>query len=324
MMTIDTPRLPNQPKRCGFIALLGRPNVGKSSLLNRFVGQKVAITSSVVQTTRHRMKGIANVGSAQLIFLDSPGLSKPLDTLGQWLVDEAKAALADADTVALVVDGTLDPGPGEAWLAEQLHASGKPMALIVNKIDRLKQNPDLIRQRIQAYENLVKPTNTDQRWLGSVGVSAKTGLKADKALGLLVSGLPYGAWHYDEDTVTDQRLRELAAEFIREQVMRQLYDELPHSVAVVIDSYTEPTSPKQPIRVVASLLVDQTSQKGMVIGKGGHQLKAIRLAAQTAFAKLAGNTVAMELHVSVRKNWRKDPSFLKQLGLATDTLGLKS
>jgi GTPase len=241
-----------KPKRLksGFVAIVGRPNVGKSTLLNQLLGQKVAITSSVVQTTRHRIRGvITEEGKGQLVFLDTPGFSKALDKLGNWLVDEANAGLSEADACLMVVDVTLVPGKGEAWLARQLAAANKPVVLALNKVDRLAQNLPLQELRKQAYldclaENGLKTVK------GVLTLSGKTGKHKEKLMNALWPLLPVGVPYYEADALTDQRLREMSAELIREQVLRQTSEEVPHSVAVVIETFREPDTDENSLYLV--------------------------------------------------------------------------
>jgi GTPase len=298
--------------KSGFIALVGRPNVGKSSLLNRLVGQKVAITSPIAQTTRHRIRGVMTNPNSQIIFLDTPGLSKPLDKLGHFLVDEAQAALGEADGFMMVVDATVEPGSGDAWVIEQIKATGKPLLLILNKIDRLASNGPLRDARQKAYAHLLLGIKTHDL----VMVSAKTAKNIPRIAAALEPWLTPGPRYYDDETVTDQRMREMAAELIREQVLRNTQQEIPHSVAVLIESYKEPLVPGDPVHICATLVVNQKSQKGMLIGKEGHLIKQIKDHAQKAISVLCDQPVVLECHVSVRANWRRDDQFLKQLGLA--------
>lgn len=315
-------KLPQTPTRCGFVALVGRPNMGKSTLLNRLIGQKVAIASPVAQTTRHRIRGVLTEGNAQLILLDTPGFSKPLDALGNYLTDEGKAALKEADAYVLVFDITVVPGPGDAWVAqqvqEQAQATKKPVILVLNKVDRLAQNRPLQLERKKAYQALLNLPQVKETLM----ISAKTGKGQAQLQQALFNCLPQGQFLYEEDALTDQRLREMAAELIREQVLRHTHEELPHSVAVAMERFEETTPdglPRDKVLIVATLYVDQTSQKGMVIGKGGHLVKTMGSAARYGLEKLLERPVFLELKVDVRKNWRKDEVFLKTLGLAPPT-----
>ncbi len=303
--------------RSGFVGLVGRPNVGKSTLLNRLVGQKVAITSHVPQTTRHRIKGVVTVPkTGQVVLLDTPGFSKPLDELGTFLNAEGNAALNEADMFMVVVDLNQMAGKGDAWVLEQVKATGKFIFLVLNKLDQLGKDENKKARHRKSYLDLMAGYPTFQ----SVMVSARTGKQCNQIIKHLLRQLPQGPAYYDEDALTDQRLREMSAEIIREKVMRLMQDELPHSVAVMIDTFDE-SNPER-VRIEATLVVDQDSQKGMVIGKGGQMIKSIGTDARKDIETLIGNDCFLGLNVIVKKNWRKDPKFLKQLGWASE-MGVK-
>ncbi len=300
--------------RSGFIAILGRPNMGKSTLLNQLVGQKVAITSSVVQTTRHRIKGVVHVkdknnkAKGQIVFLDTPGFSKAMDKLGEYLTTESKAALSEADCFVMVVDITEPPGKGDEWIAEQIKSTGKFVLLLLNKVDRLS-SPVTRQERRQAYLALFK----DYPKISAINISAKTGKNMDKIPDTLVRKLPEGPSYYDEESITDQRIREISAEIIREKVLRNTRDEIPHSVAIGIETFKES---EDKTHIEAYLYVDQKSQKGMLIGKNGVMIKAIGIQARQEIQKMVDSPVHLDLQVRVKENWRKDIPFLKSLGLA--------
>lgn len=311
--------------RSGFVGIIGRPNVGKSTLLNRLVGQKVAITSAVPQTTRHRIKGIITVPkTGQIVLMDTPGFSKPLDSLGNYLTEEGQAALNECDAFMLVVNVAEPPGKGDAWVVQQLidqvkkRASNEGMSrpqyilLVMNKLDTLKTKRDVLESHKKAYLALMEGVDQWQY----VVVSARTGKQCEQIPKLLLRHLPEGPQYYAEDALTDQRLREMVAEIIREQVMRQTSEELPHSVAVVIDEFNE-TKPEKVV-ITATLYVNQTSQKGMVIGKGGQMIKALGVEARKQIEPLLNRPVFLELNVAVKPNWRKDKQFLQTLGLAAE------
>lgn len=296
--------------RSGFVALLGRPNVGKSTLLNRLVGQKIAITSPVSQTTRHRIKGVVTNEKGQVIFLDTPGFSKPLDRLGNYLTDESLAALSEADLFVMVVDVSQPPGKGDAWVAEQLKETGKFVLLVVNKIDTLKNKPAKLQEHRALYGDLFK-SYTHHKVLS---ISAKTGKHMAELIDMVIRKLPEGPAYYPEDAVTDQRLREITAEIIREKVLLNTREEIPHSVAVGIESFDE-TDPDI-VRIDATLYVDQKSQKGILIGHEGSMIKTIGTEARLEIETLLEQKVHLALNVKIRENWRKDIKFLKSLGLA--------
>jgi GTPase len=297
--------------RAGFIAIVGRPNVGKSTLLNALLGQKVAITSPRVQTTRHRIRGVLTLeGRGQIVFLDTPGISKPMDKLGEFLSHEAEQALNDADSFLLVVDGSLPMGKGDQWLAEQLKATGKFIFLLINKIDRVKEKEHREKLR-NTYLTLFEEYPT---W-DYLTVSAITGKRLQDLPRLLLKRLPEAPPIYAEDDLTDQRIRDIAQEMIREKAMLLTEDELPHGIAVFIEKYDE--SDPDCTRIYAIVYVDQKSQKGMVIGKNGQMIKQIGQAARKDIEELVENKVFLDLQVKVKENWRRDLQFLKLLGLST-------
>jgi GTP-binding protein Era len=289
--------------KSGFVALIGRPNVGKSTLLNRLVGQKIAIESPVVQTTRHRIRGVVTSEKGQIVFLDTPGLITPKDTLGSYLTDEAGAALAEADGFLFVVDATVPPGPGDETIAKRLLKAGRWVVLILNKSDRFSRKSP----HSAAYQALVPGAKV-------LAISAKTGKNTEQLLEVVLRQLSPGPAYYPEESVTDQRLREMSAEMIREQVLLLTRDELPHSVAVGIELFDE----SQPglIRIEATLYVDQPSQKGMVIGAGGQMIKEIGTEARKVLEALLERPVFLGLNVKVKRHWRRNAQFLKSLGMA--------
>lgn len=299
--------------RSGFVAIIGRPNVGKSTLLNALVGQKIAISSPVAQTTRHRIKGVITNSKGQIIFLDTPGFSKPLtssDQLGHYLTTEGMAALSEADALVMVVDGSVEPGKGDQWVAEQLKQTNKYIVLIVNKMDRLKQKPALKLERKAAYATLFDGYPKAE----VLTISAKTGKNLSTVTDTLMRRLPEGPAYYPDDAVTDQRLREISAELIREQVLLNTREEIPHSVAIAMNTFDE-TNPEC-IKIAATLYVDQESQKGILIGQGGQMIKIIGTNARKEIEQLLEAHVHLDLQVKLRKNWRRDPQFLQSIGMA--------
>jgi GTP-binding protein Era len=296
--------------RSGFVALLGRPNVGKSTLLNRLVGQKIAITSPVPQTTRHRIKGVVSNEKGQVIFLDTPGFSKPLDKLGTFLTDESLAALSEADAFLMVVDVSIPPGKGDEWVAAQIRATGKFVLLVLNKSDILKNKPVKLLEHRKAYNDLFKEYPKAK----ALSVSAKTGKNLSELIETAIRKLPEGPAYYPEDAVTDQRLREITAEIIREKVLLNTREEIPHSVAIGIETFNEDNP--EITHIEATLYVDQKSQKGILIGQAGSMIKEIGIQARYEIEKLLEQKVHLALNVKLKENWRKDRVFLKSLGLA--------
>jgi GTP-binding protein Era len=287
--------------RSGFVALVGRPNVGKSTLLNALVGQKIAITSPVAQTTRNRLQGILTLPQAQLIFVDTPGIHKPHHRLGEILVHNAQAAMGAVDVVVVVVDGSQPAGKGDSFIAH-LCPSGIPVCLCLNKQDLLKPEEEPgIRE---SYQVLLPHAPC-------LGVSALDPETLTPLVEQIVSLLPLGPYYYPPDQVTDQPERFIMAELIREQILLQMRQEIPHSVAVVVEQVEE--LPRI-TRVLASIYVERDSQKRILIGTGGSQLKQIGEAARQQMEKLIDGKIYLGLFVKVRPHWRQSAGMLRSLG----------
>ncbi len=288
--------------RSGFVALVGRPNVGKSTLLNQLVGHKVAITSPVAQTTRHRLRGILTRGTAQLVLLDTPGIHKPHHLLGEHLVKVARSAIGEVDLVLLLMDGSMAPGPGDAYIVQLLRHSGARLVVGLNKQDLV--NPKRAAELQHRYRSLV----------GGCPFFGFSALQGD-GCGQLVEGLshclPEGPHLYPPHAVSDQPERLLLSEQIREQVLHLTREEVPHSVAVRIDGIREE---RHCTRITAVVLVERSSQKGILIGKGGGMLKAIGTAARLQMQTLIAGPVHLELFVKVSHHWRRHPGRLAELG----------
>lgn len=293
------------PFRSGFVAIVGRPNVGKSTLLNRFAGQKVAIVSSKPQTTRHAIRGVVDQEHSQIVFVDTPGIHRPLHLLGEALVKQAEAALFEVDAIVLMVDGNDPPGPGDQFVCKLAFDSGKPVVLALNKVDRGRIGP----QRAAEYAQLGD-------FVGSVVISAQRGTGCKKLLTVLEPLLPEGPRFYEADQVTDQTLRQLAGEFIREQVLRQTEDEVPHAVAVRIDDWKEREDGL--VEIAATLFVERESQKGILIGQKGARLKEIGVRSRETIEKAMGQRVFLQLWVKVLPRWRQQKDALKRLGYVVD------
>ncbi|MFN6324095.1 MAG: GTPase Era [Aphanizomenon sp.] len=289
--------------KSGFIGIIGRPNVGKSTLMNELVGQKIAITSPVSQTTRNRLKGILTTETAQLIFVDTPGIHKPHHQLGEVLVKNAKIAIESVDVILFVVDGTVACGPGDRYVAELLINSQTPVILGVNKID---QQPEDAQKIDDSYIQLAN----NYQWQ-NVKFSAKTGAELLQLQDLLISHIEPGPFYYPPDLVTDQPERFIMGELIREQILLLTRQEVPHSVAIAIDLVEE--SPKI-TRVLATIHVERDSQKGILIGKGGTMLKSIGSEARQQIQKLITGKVYLELFVKVQPKWRHSRVRLAELG----------
>ncbi|MFB2979372.1 GTPase Era [Microseira sp. BLCC-F43] len=289
--------------KSGFIGIIGRPNVGKSTLMNQLVGQKIAITSPVAQTTRNRLRGILTTPEAQMIFVDTPGIHKPHHQLGEVLVQNAQIAIKSVDVVLFVVDGSVEMGGGDRFIAELLENTKTPVILGLNKIDQLAQDsPEIDR----SYNELAEP----QKWR-VVKFSAITGEGLDSLQKLLIEKLESGPYYYPPDLVTDQPERFIMGELIREQILLLTREEVPHSVAVTIEKVEEEPAIT---RVFAAINVERDSQKGILIGKKGSMLKAIGSAAREQMQKLIAGKIYLELFVKVEPKWRQSRSRLAELG----------
>lgn len=289
--------------KSGFIGIIGRPNVGKSTLMNQLVGQKIAITSPVAQTTRNRLRGILTTPEAQFIFVDTPGIHKPHHQLGEVLVQNAKIAIESVDVVLFVVDGSTACGTGDRYIADLLNRIQTPVILGLNKID---QQPSDFQQIDDSYTQLAQ----SHQWQ-TIKFSAKTGTGLPELQQLIIEQLEPGPLYYPPDLVTDQPERFIMGELIREQILLLTREEVPHSVAVAIDLVEEtPTI----TRVLATIHVERDSQKGILIGKGGGMLKAIGTSAREQIQKLIAGKVYLELFVKVQPKWRQSRMRLADLG----------
>jgi GTP-binding protein Era len=292
--------------KAGTVSLIGRPNAGKSTLLNRFVGQKIAIVSDKPQTTRHRIIGVRNTPGGQIVFIDTPGIHKPMHRMNQRMVDMAIDVLGGVDLVVLVVDATLRPGTGDRFVLDALARAKTPAVLALNKIDAVAK-PRLL-PLLDHYAK-VHP------FAALVPLSALSGDGVDILEREILAALPDGEWLYPDDYLTDQTERILAAELIREKVLVHTRDELPYSTAVLIDRYEEPGPDATLTRIYASVVVDRESQKGIVVGAGGAMIKRIGVEARRDLEEMLGGRVHLELHVKVRPDWRDDERILDEIGL---------
>lgn len=290
--------------KSGFVTLIGRPNVGKSTLMNHLIGQKIAITSDKPQTTRNRIQTVYTDERGQIIFLDTPGIHKAKNKLGEYMVSVAEHTLKEVDIVLWLVEPTTFIGAGERHIAEQLNKIKTPIMLVINKIDTLK-NQDEILTFIDAYKDICS-------FAEIVPVSALKDKNTDLMTELIFKYLPYGPQFYDEDTVTDQPMRQIAAELIREKALRLLDDEIPHGVAVTIEKMTERANGMMDIE--ANIVCERDSHKGIIIGKGGSMLKKIGTAARREIENLMDTKVNLQLWVKVRKEWRDSELYMKNYG----------
>ncbi|MEE9240907.1 MAG: GTPase Era [bacterium] len=294
--------------RSGFAVLVGRPNVGKSTLLNQILGQKLAITTRKPGTTRRRLLGVHTTPQGQAVFLDTPGLERPDSKLGRFLLEEVKAAFSSADVVLFITDAQDEPADIQAL--ELLGDTGTPFFLVLNKVDLMKDKKKLLPlierySRIGGFEEFFP-------------VSALKGTNVDRLLSALIARLPEGPRHFSSDTITDASERTLVEEFVREQVYRQLHKEVPYAVAVqVSEMERDPESDR--LHIEASIYVERKSQRGIVIGRGGERLKSIGQAARLEIEKRFGEEVYLGLHVRVKPNWRQRDGALHDLGYTTDS-----
>ena len=282
--------------KSGFAARLGRPNVGKSTLLNTILGQKIVIATDKAQTTRKRIKGIFTNDEGQIVFIDTPGIHKPLDKLGEFLIDEVKSSVPDADVILFLVDVSEPAGAGDKWIAENiLKEVKKPVIIVLNKVDKIK-DPVKKEMNLLTYKTLFGQN------LPTAKISAQTGRNIDTLISTIMRKLPEAPPIYPPDEVTDESMRSIAQEIIREKILINTQDEIPHSVAVIISKYEE----KEKIdRIFADIHVEQDSQKGIMIGKKGQMLKTIGTQARMELEKVLDKKVYLELNVKVTKNWRK-------------------
>lgn len=290
------------PFRSGYVAIIGQPNVGKSTLLNTLLGQKIAITTRKPQTTRNRILGVYTSPSAQVIFLDTPGIHSPRDRLGQYMVETALKTLEEVDQVLLVVEPKL-PDQAEEGIIERLARCTIPCILVVNKTDRLPR--DKLLPLLEAYMGM-------KIFREVVPVSALKGTNVDRLVEILVENMPEGPMYYPEDVVTDRMERFMASELIREAVMEQTGDELPYSIAVDVEEFSERESGAVYIRGI--IYVERESQKGIIIGKGGRALKRIGTKARLQIGRMLAATVYLDLRVKRREGWRQDDDSLRGFG----------
>jgi GTP-binding protein Era len=290
--------------KSGFVTIIGRPNVGKSTLLNQILGQKIVITTDKAQTTRKRIKGIYTTKEGQIVFIDTPGVHRPLNKLGEFLMDEAKIAIPDADLILFLVDGSEPAGKGDKWIAQNLLQTDIPIIIVMNKVDKIKKT-----QKIE--ENLLTYKTLFEKNLPLVRLSAKTGRNIDTLLKNIYQKLPKGEIMYPEDVVTEETMRDVAQEIIREKILLNTSDEIPHAVAVKIENYFEQEDID---KIYATIYCETKSQKGILIGKGGNLLKKIGTDARLELEKIVDKKVFLGLEVKVEKDWRKKDNILKDFG----------
>ncbi|MBE5865519.1 MAG: GTPase Era [Lachnospiraceae bacterium] len=292
----------NSAFKSGFVTLIGRPNVGKSTLMNHLIGQKIAITSNKPQTTRNRIQTVLTLDDAQIVFLDTPGIHKAKNKLGDYMVNVAERTLNEVDVILWLVEPTTYIGAGERHIIEQLKKTKTPVILVINKTDTVKREEvltfiDTYRKELDFHE--------------IVPVSALKGDNTDVLVDCIVKYLPYGQPFYDEDTITDQPMRQIVAELIREKALRLLQEEIPHGVAVSIESMKEKG---RICHIDATIVCERDSHKGIIIGKGGQMLKKIGSQARPDIEDLLEMQVNLQLWVKVKKDWRDSDFLLKNFG----------
>lgn len=295
--------------KSGFISIIGRPNVGKSTFLNRVIGQKIAIMSDKPQTTRNKVQGVLTTDDSQLIFIDTPGIHKPKHKLGEFMLKTSKNTLREVDVIMFMVNAEQKLGPGDQFIMDLLEGNDTPVFLIINKIDRV--HPDELLTIIDRYKEKYD-------FAEIVPISALEGHNVDNLLTTLKKYMPEGPQYYPADQVTDHPERFIISELIREKVLHLTREEIPHSVAVVIDKIKRDEDNPKKIRVQATIMVERDSQKGIVIGKQGAMLKQVGTRARKDIEMLLGSKVYLELWVKVQKDWRNKSTHLRDFGFNED------
>ena len=290
--------------KSGFVSIVGRPNVGKSTLMNHIIGEKIAITSPKPQTTRNRIQTVYTDDRGQIVFLDTPGIHKAKNKLGNFMVETALDTIGDADLVLWLVEPTTYIGKGEQEIAKKLSAHSGSVILVMNKVDTIRK--DELLTCIDEYKDVLD-------FVAIIPLSAKTGDNVDDLIDTMFEYLPEGPAYYDEDTLTDQPMREIAAEMIREKALRLLSDEVPHGIAVVTEKMKKRPD-KDLWDIEATIICEKDSHKGMIIGKGGSMLKKIGSSARPDIEKLVDAKVNLKLWVKVRKDWRDNDNRLHEYG----------
>ncbi|EOI00301.1 GTPase Era [Enterococcus moraviensis ATCC BAA-383] len=293
--------------KSGFVAIVGRPNVGKSTLLNRIVGQKIAIMSDKAQTTRNKIQGIYTVPEAQIVFIDTPGIHKPKHRLGDFMVETAYSALREVDATLFMISADQKRGKGDDFIIERLKTMSSPVYLVINKIDTV--HPDQLLGIIEDYASQMEFAEV-------VPISATEGNNVDRLMDVLVDQMPEGPQYFPDDQVTDHPEYFIVSELVREKVLLLTRDEIPHSVAVVVDSMKRDENDK--VRIQATIIVERDSQKGIIIGKGGKMLKQIGTKARQDIEHLLDDKVYLELWVKVQKDWRDKKVHLQDFGYRKD------
>ena len=289
--------------KSGFVAIVGRPNVGKSTFMNYVLGQKIAIMSDKAQTTRNKIQGVYTKEDAQIVFLDTPGIHKPKHELGEFMVKSAYSALKEVDAVLFMVNVSEKRGPGDDFIIEKLKGIKTPIFLVLNKIDLV--TPEVLLERVESYKDALD-------FAGVFPISVLQGNNVNELMEGLINALPEGPQYYPADQITDHPEYFVVSELIREKILQLTQEEIPHSVAVTVDKMQKDEFDK--VHVYANIIVERKSQKGIIIGKGGRLLKEIGTRARHDIEQLLGNKVYLELWVKVEKDWRKRKSNLQEYG----------
>ncbi len=296
--------------KSGFATLIGRPNVGKSTLMNHLIGQKIAITSNKPQTTRNRIQTVyTDNEKGQIVFLDTPGMHKAKNKLGEYMVNVAKSTMKDVDVILWLVEPDKEVGGGDKKIAEQLAKVDVPVILVINKVDMISH--DEILEVIAAYKDLLD-------FAEIIPVSARTGENCDDVIDAIYKYLPYGPMFYDEDTITDQPMRQIAAEMIREKALHALQNEVPHGIAVSIDQMKLREGKRPIYDIDATIICERDSHKGIIIGKQGAMLKQIGTNARYEIEKMLEAKVNLKLWVKVKKDWRDSDFLISNFGYRKD------
>ena len=293
----------NENFKSGFVAIVGRPNVGKSTFLNRVVGQKIAIMSDKAQTTRNKIQGVYTTKDAQIVFLDTPGIHKPENKLDEYMDASALSSLREVEAVLFMVSATETRGAGDNYIIDQLKKVDVPVYLIINKIDEI--NPDKLLVIMDTYRKAYD-------WAEVFPISALRGNNVDELIGNLIDHLPEGPQYYPDDQVTDHPERFIVQEIVREKILENTRQEIPHSVAVYVESMK--TNENGKVQIEASIIVDREGQKRIIIGKGGALLKYISIGARREIEKLLGSKVNLKLWIRVQSGWRDKDTALNNLG----------
>jgi GTP-binding protein Era len=292
------------PFRSGFVALVGRPNAGKSTLLNQLVGEKVAIVSNKPQTTRNQIRGWITRDDGQIVVVDTPGIHKPGYALNRRMMGFVSEALQTVDIILLLVDATAAPGSGDRFATELVFGSGKPVFLVLNKVDLVKDKSRLLP--------MLQQRSSGHEFVEVIPISARTGVNVDRLVETILRHLPEGPRYFPDDEYTDQPLRMLAAELVREQILHATGEEIPYVTAVITERWEETDTL---VKVYCAVFVERSTQKAIIIGRGGQMLKEVGTKAREGLEEVVGKQVFLQIHVVVREHWRDDERLLDDLGI---------